>query len=71
MPIRQYKPTTPGRRGASVNLHAEVTKTTPTTEAQQGLAVGSEQTGRFQMARQQGMRTAIYVSWTIAPMETD
>jgi len=29
MPIRQYKPTTPGRRGASVNLHTEVTKRSP------------------------------------------
>ncbi|MAY73268.1 MAG: 50S ribosomal protein L2 [Phycisphaerae bacterium] len=29
MPIRQYKPTTPGRRNASVNLHAEVTKKRP------------------------------------------
>lgn len=29
MPIRKYKPTTPGRRNASVNLHAEVTKRTP------------------------------------------
>ena len=29
MPIRLYKPTTSARRGASVNLHAEVTKTTP------------------------------------------
>jgi len=29
MPIRVYKPTTPGRRNASVNMHAEVTKKTP------------------------------------------
>ncbi|HJN79914.1 MAG TPA: 50S ribosomal protein L2, partial [Phycisphaerales bacterium] len=29
MPIRKYKPTTPGRRNASVNTHAEVTKRTP------------------------------------------
>ncbi|MEM0982614.1 MAG: 50S ribosomal protein L2 [Planctomycetota bacterium] len=29
MPIRKYKPTSPGRRNASVNLHAEVTKTRP------------------------------------------
>ncbi len=29
MPIRNYKPTTPGRRDASVNMHAEVTKKTP------------------------------------------
>ena len=29
MPIRTYKPTTPGRRNASVNLHAEVTKRRP------------------------------------------
>ncbi len=29
MPIRKYKPTTPGRRNASVNMHAEVTKRTP------------------------------------------
>ena len=29
MPIRQYKPVTPGRRDASVNLHAEVTKKSP------------------------------------------
>ena len=29
MPIRQYKPVTNGRRHSSVNLHAEVTKTTP------------------------------------------
>lgn len=29
MPIRKYKPTTPGRRNASVNMHAEVTKKTP------------------------------------------
>ncbi|MCH2148861.1 MAG: 50S ribosomal protein L2 [Phycisphaerales bacterium] len=29
MAIRVYKPTTPGRRNASVNLHAEVTKKTP------------------------------------------
>jgi large subunit ribosomal protein L2 len=29
MPIRKYKPTSAGRRNASVNLHAEVTKTTP------------------------------------------
>lgn len=29
MPIRIYKPTSPGRRNASVNLHAEVTKKTP------------------------------------------
>ena len=26
MAIRIYKPTTPGRRNASVNLHVEVTK---------------------------------------------
>lgn len=29
MPIRQYKPTSAGRRLASVNMHAEVTKKTP------------------------------------------
>ncbi|TVQ53926.1 MAG: 50S ribosomal protein L2 [Phycisphaerales bacterium] len=29
MPIRQYKPVTNGRRNASVNMHAEVTKKTP------------------------------------------
>lgn len=29
MAIRQYKPTTPSRRNASVNLHAEVTKRKP------------------------------------------
>jgi large subunit ribosomal protein L2 len=29
MPIRQYKPTSAGRRRASVNMHAEVTKKTP------------------------------------------
>ncbi|MEL6329335.1 MAG: 50S ribosomal protein L2 [Planctomycetota bacterium] len=29
MPIRKYKPTSPGRRNASVNLHTEVTKTRP------------------------------------------
>ena len=29
MAIRIYKPTTPGRRNASVNLHVEVTKRTP------------------------------------------
>ena len=29
MTIRKYKPTTPGRRHASVNLHVEVTKKTP------------------------------------------
>lgn len=29
MPIRIYKPTTNGRRNASVNMHAEVTSTTP------------------------------------------
>ena len=29
MPIRVYKPTSPGRRNASVNLHSEVTKTKP------------------------------------------
>ena len=29
MPIRKYKPTTPGRRGGSVNLHSEVTKRAP------------------------------------------
>lgn len=29
MPIRVYKPTTPGRRNASVNLHSEVTKKRP------------------------------------------
>jgi large subunit ribosomal protein L2 len=29
MPIRIYKPTTAGRRNASVNMHAEVTKKTP------------------------------------------
>ncbi|MGI9013861.1 MAG: 50S ribosomal protein L2 [Phycisphaerales bacterium] len=29
MPIRQYKPTTNGRRNASVNTHAEVTKKKP------------------------------------------
>ncbi|MCZ6835997.1 MAG: 50S ribosomal protein L2 [Planctomycetota bacterium] len=29
MAIRIYKPTTPGRRNASVNLHTEVTKKTP------------------------------------------
>jgi large subunit ribosomal protein L2 len=29
MPIRQYKPTSAGRRNASVNMHAEVTKKTP------------------------------------------
>src|SRR5262245_57087559 len=29
MPIRIYKPVTNGRRNASVNMHAEVTKKTP------------------------------------------
>ena len=29
MPIKQYKPTSAGRRFASVNAHAEVTKKTP------------------------------------------
>jgi large subunit ribosomal protein L2 len=29
MPIRQYKPTTPGRRGSSVADFAEITRTTP------------------------------------------
>ena len=29
MPIRTYKPTSAGRRNANVNLHAEVTKTSP------------------------------------------
>lgn len=29
MPIRKYKPTTNGRRDASVNIHAEVTKSKP------------------------------------------
>ena len=29
MPIRVYKPTSAGRRNASVNVHAEVTKSTP------------------------------------------
>jgi large subunit ribosomal protein L2 len=29
MAIRKYKPTSPGRRNASVNLHVEVTKTDP------------------------------------------
>src|SRR2546423_14784600 len=29
MPIRKYKPTTPGRRGASVSDFAEVTRSTP------------------------------------------
>ena len=29
MPIRKYKPTTPGRRNASVNMHAEVTRHRP------------------------------------------
>jgi len=29
MPIRTYNPTSAGRRNATVNLHAEVTKTTP------------------------------------------
>ncbi len=29
MPIRVYRPTSPGRRNASVNVHAEVTKTRP------------------------------------------
>ena len=33
MPIRVYKPTTPGRRNASVNLHAEVTKKTPESKS--------------------------------------
>ena len=29
MPIRKYKPTSPGRRNASVNMHTEVTKSSP------------------------------------------
>ncbi len=29
MPIRVYKPTSAGRRNASVNMHAEVTKHAP------------------------------------------
>src|SRR6184192_3395452 len=29
MPIRKYKPTTPGRRGSSVSDFAEVTRSTP------------------------------------------
>src|ERR1700752_1902206 len=29
MPIRKYKPTTPGRRGASVSDFAEITRSTP------------------------------------------
>ncbi len=30
MPIKQYKPTTPGRRNSSVNAFAEITRTEPT-----------------------------------------
>src|SRR5215212_4564247 len=29
MPIRKYKPTTPGRRGSSVSDFAEITRSTP------------------------------------------
>ena len=29
MPIRIYKPTSAGRRNASVNMHTEVTQTSP------------------------------------------
>lgn len=29
MPIRKYKPTTPGRRGGSVSDFAEITRSTP------------------------------------------
>ncbi|MGN6755402.1 MAG: 50S ribosomal protein L2, partial [Thermomicrobiales bacterium] len=29
MPIKKYKPTSPGRRGMSVSTFEEITKTTP------------------------------------------
>ncbi len=41
MPIRVYKPTSAGRRNASVNMHAEVTKTRP----EQSLLVPVPKTG--------------------------
>src|SRR5918997_196177 len=41
MPIRKYKPTTPGRRGSSVADFAEVTRSTP----EKSLVVPSPKTG--------------------------
>ena len=43
MPIRKYKPTTPGRRGASVSTFEEVTRATPERSL---LAKGRNKAGR-------------------------
>ena len=38
MPIRKYKPTTPGRRGASVNYDPSLTKEKPYKKLTSGIS---------------------------------
>ena len=47
MAVRKYKPTTPGRRGASVSTFDEVTRATP----EKSLLQKQHQQGRSQRAR--------------------
>ena len=62
MAIRKYKPTTPGRRGASVSDFAEVTRSTP----EKSLVAPKSKTGgrktrrtRYGMGRRPNTKRAI------------
>jgi large subunit ribosomal protein L2 len=62
MPIRKYKPTTPGRRGASVSDFAEITRTTPEKSLIRPLSKkgGRNNTGRITTRHQGGGHKRAY-----------
>src|ERR1700754_4180462 len=62
MAIRKYKPTTPGRRGASVSDFAEITRTTPEKSLLRPLPKkgGRNNTGRITTRHQGGGHKRAY-----------
>ena len=56
MAVRKYKPTTPGRRGASVSTFSEITRSTPEKSlvAKGGKRAGRNNQGRITMRHQGG-----------------
>src|SRR6266571_4983757 len=56
MPVRKYKPTTPGRRGASVSDFSEITRTQPEKSLTKPLPkrAGRNAQGRITMRHQGG-----------------
>ena len=54
MPIRKYKPTTPGRRGSSVADFVEITRTTPEKSLTRPLA---KKGGRNRVTASSGARS--------------